>query len=178
MFVFSCPADVSEEYLHPEQQEWSFRGKKQESEQPYFKEEEQEAAITEFPFPRVIVKSEDDDEQGEWPLLCPSQSEQHKNRHVRLDSAKLDLTKPRLFVFLCPADIGEEDLCSERQGIKEEERETELTQFPLTGVIVKIEGDGEEESNGEHCGGSQKDGLLAPLSDSPDTDDEHSPRNG
>ncbi|XP_061886280.1 gastrula zinc finger protein XlCGF48.2-like isoform X2 [Entelurus aequoreus] len=73
-----------------------------------------------------------------------------------------------------------------------------LEEFPVTGVPVKSEGDevkGESEekrsssstqhmtteADGDHCGGSQADKILAPLSDSedttshsPDTDDEHS----
>ncbi|XP_061925486.1 zinc finger protein 614-like isoform X2 [Entelurus aequoreus] len=78
----------------------------------------------------------------------------------------------------------------------------ELVEFPVTGVPVKseddVKGESEEkreaeppsssstqhmttEADGDHCGGSQADKLLAPLSDSedttshsPDTDDEDS----
>ncbi|XP_077419511.1 uncharacterized protein LOC144050265 [Vanacampus margaritifer] len=70
--------------------------------------------------------------------------------------------------------------------IKEEEQEADITNFPLT-VIVKSEDDEEEdEGDGERCGGSQSDRVLAQLTDSdditshaPDTDnddddDEHS----
>nr|XP_061820816.1 zinc finger protein OZF-like [Nerophis lumbriciformis] len=78
-----------------------------------------------------------------------------------------------------------------------------LVEFPVTGVPVKseddeVKGESEEkreaeppssssiqhmttEADGDHCGGSQADKILAPLSDSedttshsPDTDDEHS----
>ncbi|XP_061889299.1 uncharacterized protein LOC133639731 isoform X10 [Entelurus aequoreus] len=78
-----------------------------------------------------------------------------------------------------------------------------LVEFPVTGVPVKseddeVKGESEEkreaeppsssstqhmttEADGDHCGGSQADKMLAPLSDSedttshsPDTDDEHS----
>ncbi|XP_061917034.1 zinc finger and SCAN domain-containing protein 31-like [Entelurus aequoreus] len=76
--------------------------------------------------------------------------------------------------------------------------EVDVTKMPVTGVPVKSEGDevkGESEekrssrstqhmtteADGDHCGGSQADKILAPLSDSedttshsPDTDDEHS----
>ncbi|XP_061880050.1 zinc finger and BTB domain-containing protein 49-like [Entelurus aequoreus] len=110
------------------------------------------------------------------------------------------------------ADVFEERLLPEQQEeprpphIKEEEEEhsigqqgahldapeeVDVTEVPLTGVIVKIEDDevaGESEqereaehpsssltqhmpreADGGHCGGSQADKLLAPLSDSDDT---------
>ncbi|XP_061896933.1 gastrula zinc finger protein XlCGF48.2-like [Entelurus aequoreus] len=76
--------------------------------------------------------------------------------------------------------------------------EVDVTKMPVTGVPVKseddeVKGESEEkrsssstqhmttEADGDHCGGSQADKILAPLSDSedttshsPDTDDEHS----
>ncbi|XP_061836186.1 uncharacterized protein [Nerophis lumbriciformis] len=119
-------------------------------------------------------------------------------------------------------DVFEEHLLPEQQEeprpphIKKEEEEhsigqegahlsaleeVDVTEVPLTGVIVKVEDDevtGESEqereaehpsssltqhmtreADGDHCGGSQADKLLAPLSDiddttslSPDSDDE------
>ncbi|XP_061618576.1 zinc finger protein 177-like isoform X3 [Phyllopteryx taeniolatus] len=72
-------------------------------------------------------------------------------------------------------------------NIKEEEEE-ELFKVPLTGVPLKSEDEGQSEErreaeppsssksqhmttegDGDHCGGSPADGLLAPLSDSDDT---------
>nr|XP_061784445.1 zinc finger protein 771-like isoform X6 [Nerophis lumbriciformis] len=104
-----------------------------------------------------------------------------------------------------PCKKEEED--SLTPHIKEEEEEHSISQegdhlegleeFPVTGVPVKseddeVKGESEEksssstqhmttEADGDHCGGSQADKLLAPLSDSedttshsPDTDDEDS----
>ncbi|XP_061779227.2 uncharacterized protein [Nerophis lumbriciformis] len=103
----------------------------------------------------------------------------------------------------------EEEEDQEPLHIKEEEEEHRISQpkwleeFPVTGVPVKseddeVKGESEEkreaeppsssstqhmttEADGDHCGGSQADKILAPLSDSedttshsPDTDDEHS----
>ncbi|XP_061620927.1 oocyte zinc finger protein XlCOF8.4-like [Phyllopteryx taeniolatus] len=91
----------------------------------------------------------------------------------------------------------------ETSHIKEEEEEADIFKFQFTGVPLKIEAEGKgqceeyrgaeppsssgssqqmtAEGDGDHCGGSQADALLAPLSDSdditshsPDTDDEHS----
>ncbi|XP_061612676.1 involucrin-like isoform X2 [Phyllopteryx taeniolatus] len=87
--------------------------------------------------------------------------------------------------------------------IKEEEQE-EIIKVPLTGVPLKSEDEGQSEDNRgaappcssssqhmtregdeDHCGGSQADGLLAPLSDSddmtshsPHTDEEESEGSG
>ncbi|XP_061742746.1 cardiomyopathy-associated protein 5-like isoform X2 [Nerophis ophidion] len=53
--------------------------------------------------------------------------------------------------------------------IKDEEEEHSISQeFPVIVVIVKSEDD-EVTGDGDHCGGSQADKLLAPLSDSEDT---------
>ncbi|XP_061619557.1 uncharacterized protein LOC133472558 isoform X4 [Phyllopteryx taeniolatus] len=64
--------------------------------------------------------------------------------------------------------------------MKEEERE-EIIKVPLNGVHLKSEDEGQREesrgaepssrnsaSDGDHCGGSQAEGLLAPLSNSDD----------
>ncbi|XP_061669575.1 uncharacterized protein LOC133497573 isoform X2 [Syngnathoides biaculeatus] len=68
----------------------------------------------------------------------------------------------------------------ETPHFKEEEQEDEILKFPFTGVSVKNEDDG--ECDGDRWGGSQADGLFAPLSDSdditshssdPDDDDAH-----
>nr|XP_057945582.1 zinc finger and BTB domain-containing protein 17-like isoform X2 [Doryrhamphus excisus] len=101
-----------------------------------------------------------------------------------------------------PPHLKEEEEEPQPPHIKEEEEEHSISQegehpegpeeFPVIGVIVKSEddeddGEGEEkreaepptEADGDHCGGSPADKLLAPLSDSehttshsPDTDDD------
>ncbi|XP_061520877.1 uncharacterized protein LOC133395739 isoform X3 [Phycodurus eques] len=77
----------------------------------------------------------------------------------------------------------EEDACPH---VKEEE-EADITKFPSTGVPLKSEAEGQSdesreaepqsssssqhmttEGDGDHCGESQADGLIAPLSDSDD----------
>ncbi|XP_054627907.1 zinc finger protein 394-like isoform X2 [Dunckerocampus dactyliophorus] len=137
-------ADISEEDLLPEQQEWSSRvereepqpyhikDEEEEPEPPHVKEEEEDHSISqegehlegleEFPFIGVPVKSEDDEDKGE----------------------------------------------------SEEKREVEPPSSSSTQHMTT-------EADGDHCGGSQADNLLAPLSDSddttshsPDTDDEDS----
>ncbi|XP_061561732.1 zinc finger protein 84-like [Phycodurus eques] len=69
--------------------------------------------------------------------------------------------------------VDSEQQAPEDPRFKEEDHEAHITKFPLTAVMKGEEGDG------DHRGGSQADGLLAPLSDcddttshSPDTDDE------
>ncbi|XP_077419620.1 uncharacterized protein LOC144050339 [Vanacampus margaritifer] len=73
-------ADVNEEDLLPEQQEWSSKVDHQDPEVVYVKEEEEEADITELPSTCVSFKSEDDDDDGDGQpsnLLC-HQSEQSR----------------------------------------------------------------------------------------------------
>ncbi|XP_061562503.1 gastrula zinc finger protein XlCGF17.1-like [Phycodurus eques] len=96
--VVSLRADVSEESIHPEQQEWRSKGERHQPKPTHVKEAE--------------------------PLVV------------------------------------EEEKRPETPNIKKEEAE-----IPVT-VIVKSEDD--EEGNGDHFGGSQGDGLLAPLSESDD----------
>ncbi|XP_061621217.1 zinc finger and BTB domain-containing protein 17-like [Phyllopteryx taeniolatus] len=84
-----------------------------------------------------------------------------------------------------PTPIKKEDE-EEHTHIKHEVEE-DITKFPLTGVPLKGEDEGQSEgsrgaeapsnsssqhmtteADGDHCGGSQANGLLAPLSDSDD----------
>ncbi|XP_061609591.1 zinc finger protein 3 homolog [Phyllopteryx taeniolatus] len=116
-------ADVIEENLHPEPQQWSSRVELQEPEPPYIKQEEQEDDITNLPLTSVPVKSEGDEDKG--------QSETNRWAEPPCSSSSQHMTT---------------------------------------------------EGDGDHCGGSQEEKLLAPLSHydditphSPDTDDdEHS----
>ncbi|XP_077375751.1 uncharacterized protein LOC144032149 [Festucalex cinctus] len=68
-------ADVSEEDLHPEQQEWGSRVDQQDPEVVHVKEEEEEADIAELPLTCVPFKSEDDEQQSQ---LLHHQSEQSR----------------------------------------------------------------------------------------------------
>ncbi|XP_054626353.1 zinc finger protein 2-like isoform X2 [Dunckerocampus dactyliophorus] len=122
---------------------------------------------------------------------------------------RLDAVFKKHQVLLHSADASEKQL-SQHLYFKEEEEEHSISQegeqleaFPVIGVPLKSEddedkGESEEkkeveppssnsslhmttEADGDHCGGSQADNLLAPLSDSddttshsPDTDDEDS----
>nr|XP_057932769.1 zinc finger protein 37-like isoform X2 [Doryrhamphus excisus] len=126
-------ADISEEHLPPEQQEWSSRVEEHQPRPPHIKEEEEDHSISqegehlegpeEFPVIGVPVKSEDDED-----------------------------------------DEGESE--------SEEKREAEPPSSSSTQHMTT-------EADGDHCGGSPADKLLAPLSDSehttshsPDTDDD------
>ncbi|XP_061560991.1 zinc finger protein 431-like [Phycodurus eques] len=123
--------------------------------------------------------------------------EENERRRQSSDAA----FKPPRVGLLRGADIREEVLRSKQQEpepkhIKVEEQHTDITDFPLMGVIVKSEDDEDQgqrsqlhpsqsrerwpeppgnspspnvtEVNGDHSGGSQSDSLLAPLSDSDD----------
>ncbi|XP_061890976.1 zinc finger protein 567-like [Entelurus aequoreus] len=152
----------------------------------------EEVDVTKMPVTGVTVKSEDDDEhlpeQQKWSFRMATE-EPHPS-HIKEEDAELQTLH-----------IKKEE---EEDSISQEGEHLEwLEEFPVTGVPVKSEGDevkGESEekreaeppsssstqhmtteADGDHCGGSQADKLLAPLSDSqdttshsPDTDDEHS----
>ncbi|XP_061907946.1 zinc finger and SCAN domain-containing protein 31-like [Entelurus aequoreus] len=130
-------------------------------------------------------------EQQEWSFRM-EQGEPHPSRNKEEDDAPQSL------------HIKEEEENPLTPHFKEEEEEHSISQAsPVIGVIVKSEDDevkGESEdkreaeppsssstqhltteADGDHCGGSQADKILAPLSDSddttshsPDTDDEDS----
>ncbi|XP_061897130.1 zinc finger protein 135-like isoform X11 [Entelurus aequoreus] len=165
---------------------------------PHFKEEkkelwitqegkyllgQEEADLTRFPLTVVSVKTEDHEEKP------PESSQLHHSPNVCEG-------------HLLPERQGwtsrMEQETSHPPNIKNEEEEhfERLEVFPLTVVIVKSEYDeviseSEEkreaeppssssiqhmttEGDGDHCGGSQADKLLAPLSDSDETTS-HSP---
>ncbi|XP_061774528.1 oocyte zinc finger protein XlCOF6.1-like isoform X1 [Nerophis ophidion] len=117
-----------------------------------------------------------------------SQTEAEKNRRRQL----LDAVFRKHQGVLLRADVSETLSAAEQElpplpHIKEEEEECciseqgenreGLEERPWIRVVVKSEDD-EEAVDEDHCGRSQADSLLAPLSDtmshSPDTDDEDS----
>ncbi|XP_061620931.1 zinc finger and SCAN domain-containing protein 2-like [Phyllopteryx taeniolatus] len=131
-------------------------------------------------FERTIAEYEEE--------LCRTKEENERQRQL-LDAVL------KSQVGLHKESSGEECLPSEQQAllsrlepqepkaphVKEEEEEgkVDITKLPLTGVSLKADDEGEEEGDGGHCGGSQADNLLAPLSHSedimshsPETDDE------
>nr|XP_057926015.1 zinc finger protein 236-like [Doryrhamphus excisus] len=158
----------------------------------------EEADLTKLQLIGVSVKTEDHEEKDKPPealhLLCPSDQEEHPRRpHGEISILKQENPEP--------PHIKEEDeeLWITRDGehlLGLEE--ADLTKLPLTGVSVKTEDNSpgsselhhspsednrgaeppssssqlmKTEADGDHCGGSQADNLLAPLSDSDDTDD-------
>ncbi|XP_061526070.1 oocyte zinc finger protein XlCOF22-like isoform X2 [Phycodurus eques] len=117
-------SDVSEEDLHPEQQEWSSRVEQHEPTPSHIKEEEEGESLQgpELPVIRVVVKSEN------------RQSEENRGTEPPSGSSSQHMTT---------------------------------------------------EGDGDHCGGSQAESRLVPLSvsddtmsHSPDTDEEHSKGDG
>ncbi|XP_061620813.1 zinc finger protein 572-like isoform X2 [Phyllopteryx taeniolatus] len=155
-------ADMSEDYVDSEQQA---------PEDPHFKEEEHEAHITKFPLTGVMKGEEGDgDHRGGSQadgLLAPLSDCDDTTSHSP-DTDDEEHSK----------DMSEDDLDPEQQApedrhIKEEEQPADISKFPPTGVMKSEEGDG------DNCGGSQADSLLAPqsncdntMSHSPDNDDE------
>ncbi|XP_054626326.1 zinc finger protein 570-like [Dunckerocampus dactyliophorus] len=111
-------ADVSEEDLHPEQQEWNSSVEQEAPQPPHIKvkeEGEHLEGLEEFPVIGVPVKNEDGEDKVE----------------------------------------------------REEKKEVEPSSSSSTQHMTT-------EADGDHCGGSQADNLLAPLSDSGNTTS-HSP---
>ncbi|XP_077419658.1 uncharacterized protein LOC144050369 isoform X1 [Vanacampus margaritifer] len=150
--------DVSED-LCPEPQE---------PEPPHVKKEEQEDAIATFPLTGVRVKSEkgDGEQRGGsqadsliTPLsdrqgIMSSDTDGDDDEHSEVVNQE-DL-HPEL---LESRQIKEEEE-PEPLRVKEEQWEEEISTFQLTVDGVKC-----EEVDGDHCGGSQTNGPVAPLSD-------------
>ncbi|XP_072772667.1 uncharacterized protein [Nerophis lumbriciformis] len=154
-------ADVCEEHLHPEQQQWSFRMRTEEPQPSHIKKEEEYSLITHFK------------EEGEDPLT-PHIKEEEEEHNISQQGEHLegleevDVTK----MPVTGVPVKSED--DEVKGESEEKREAEPPSSSSTQHMTT-------EADGDHCGGSQADKILAPLSDSenttshsPDTDDEHS----
>ncbi|XP_061890271.1 oocyte zinc finger protein XlCOF8.4-like [Entelurus aequoreus] len=187
-----------------------FKGDEEDPQPPYFKEEEEgecpvgqeEADLTKFPLTVVSVKTEEhEDKPPESSQLhhspnvcekyCPpeqqegsSSMEQKRSQHLHVKEEEpqpphfKDEEKQRLSPHFIEEDkrhlisVKSED--DEVKGESEEKREAEPPSSSSTQHMTT-------EADGDHCGGSQADKLLAPLSDSedttshsPDTDDEHS----
>ncbi|XP_061770624.1 sarcoplasmic reticulum histidine-rich calcium-binding protein-like isoform X2 [Nerophis ophidion] len=165
--------NVCEEHLHPEQQKCSFRMRTEEPQPFHIKKEE------EYPHTPLFKEEEEDP-------LTP---------HFKKEA--VDPLSPHI------KEEEEEHSISQQGEHLEGLEEVDVTKMPVTGVPVKseddeVKGESEErgggeppsssstqhmttEADGDHCGGSQADKLLAPLSDSedttshsPDTDDEDS----
>ncbi|XP_019740071.1 uncharacterized protein LOC109524549 isoform X6 [Hippocampus comes] len=81
-------ADATEGALHLDLQKAEPHVKEEErSETFHIKEEEEEADITKFPLTVVIVKREDDEDQGQWFLLHPIQDSSQTIRSLRPSSS-------------------------------------------------------------------------------------------
>ncbi|XP_054626220.1 zinc finger protein 260-like [Dunckerocampus dactyliophorus] len=129
---------------------------KEEPEDPHFELEEPEA---------LRVKEEEEE-------LWITQEEEHLLGQEEADLTKLQLTG----IFVKTEDHEAKPLESSQlhHSPSEEKREAEPPSSSSTQHMTT-------EADGDHCGGSQADNLLAPLSDSddttshsPDTDDEDS----
>ncbi|XP_061843561.2 uncharacterized protein [Nerophis lumbriciformis] len=182
---------------------------KEEEEEVWITQEEEcllgqeEADLTKFPLTVVSVKTEDhEDKPPESSQLhhSPNVYEQHLVPEQQEWSCKMEQEEPQ------PSHFKVVDIALQIPRFKEEEEEHRISQegeLNVFSVVVKSEDDevkseSEErreaeppsssstqhmttEADGDHCGGSQADKLLAPLSDSedttshsPDTDDEDS----
>ncbi|XP_061742650.1 zinc finger protein 771-like isoform X6 [Nerophis ophidion] len=158
---------------------------------------QEEADLSKFPLTVVSVKTEEhEDKPPESSQLhhSPNVSQEHHLPEQLEWSFRMEQEEPQ------PSYIKEENEAPQTPHFKEEEEEHSISQegedlewlgeLPLT-VIVKseddeVKGESEEkrgaeppsssstEADGDHCGGSQADKLLAPLSDSEDTTS-HSP---
>ncbi|XP_054630062.1 uncharacterized protein LOC129180057 isoform X2 [Dunckerocampus dactyliophorus] len=159
----------------------------------------EEEDFSKLPLTGVSVKTEDHEDKPHEPLrwLCPSDIQQligHQKEHPtqpQRGSSTLkqeDPQTPRVKEEEEELWVTQEGECF--LGLKE----ADLTKLPLTVVSVKTEdhedkppefsqlyhspseenGGKTTEADGDHCGGSQADNLLAPLSDSDDTTS-HSP---
>ncbi|XP_061748588.1 zinc finger protein 316-like [Nerophis ophidion] len=177
--------NICEEHLDPEQQKWSFRMRTEEP-QPFHIKKEEEYLQT------PIFKEEEEDPQTP-----------HFKKEV-VDPLTPHFKKEAVDPLSPHIKEEEEEHSINQQGEHLEGlEEVDVTKMPVTGVPVKseddeVKGESEErgggeppsssstqhmttEADGDHCGGSQADKLLAPLSDSedttshsPDTDDEDS----
>ncbi|XP_061749195.1 uncharacterized protein LOC133547599 [Nerophis ophidion] len=146
---------------------------------------------TEEPQPSHIKKEE------EYLLMPHFKKEEEDPLTPRFKEEEVDPLTPHI------QEEEEEHSISQQREHLEGLEEVDVTKMPVTGVPVKseddeVKGESEErgggeppsssstqhmttEADGDHCGGSQADKLLAPLSDSedttshsPDTDDEDS----
>ncbi|XP_054656778.1 zinc finger protein 510-like [Dunckerocampus dactyliophorus] len=124
-------ADVSEEHLLLEQQEWNSRMEQEEPQATHIKEEEEE--------------------------LQPSNFKEEEDYRICQEGEHLEGLEEFPVIAVLVKSQDDED-----KGETEEKREVEPPSSSSTHHMTT-------EANGNHCGGSQADKLLAPLSDSDDT---------
>ncbi|XP_077420911.1 uncharacterized protein LOC144051034 [Vanacampus margaritifer] len=92
-------ADISEDDLQPEQQEWNFTVEQQKPELAHvkeeeplsIKEEEEQADVTNLPLTAAVVNIENEDD-GNWSQLGPSQSEGNRGAKPQSSSSSQHLT--------------------------------------------------------------------------------------
>ncbi|XP_061746154.1 zinc finger protein 514-like [Nerophis ophidion] len=184
--------DVCEEHLLSEQEEWNFRMVKEEPQPSYLKEENKDPLTPHFKAEEEVPETPHFIKKVKDPLT--SNIKWNKKEPLTPHFKKEEEAPQTL-------NIKEEEV--EHSISQEGEHIEGLEEFPVTGVPVKseddeVKGESEEkreaeppsssstqhmttEADGDLCGGSQADKLLAPLSDSedttshsPDTDDEDS----
>ncbi|XP_061886229.1 zinc finger protein 37-like isoform X5 [Entelurus aequoreus] len=183
------PTNIKEEDEDP--QPTHIKEEEEDPQPPHMKEEgecvvgQEEDDVSKFPLTVVSVKTEEHEDKApessqihHSPNVCekygpPEQQEgsssieQKRSQHLHL---KEEEPQPPHFIEEDKRHLisvkSEDD---EVKGESEEKRSSSSTQHMTT------------EADGDHCGGSQADKILAPLSDSedttshsPDTDDEHS----
>ncbi|XP_061890202.1 zinc finger and SCAN domain-containing protein 5A-like isoform X3 [Entelurus aequoreus] len=151
-----------------EQQEWTSRMEQDEPQHPYIKEEEEEPPqIKEEEDPHI--KEEEphtsyikEEENESHPSLTSQRKRSHSSSHIKEEEEEHSISQEWLEEFHVIVKSEDDEVKSE----SEEKREAEPPSSSST------------EADGDHCGGSQADNLLAPLSDSDDitshTDDEDS----
>nr|XP_057932754.1 glutamic acid-rich protein-like isoform X2 [Doryrhamphus excisus] len=171
-------ADVSFQDGPPQQQEWSSITEPGEPQHLHVKEEEEEPQ-------HHHVKEEEEEphhlhfkEEEEEPQHFCVKEEEEEPQHLRVKEEEEDhsisqegehLEGPEEFPVIGVPVKSEDD---EDEGESEEKREAEPPSSSSTQHMTT-------EADGDHCGGSPADKLLAPLSDSehttshsPDTDDD------
>ncbi|XP_061925599.1 zinc finger protein 391-like isoform X7 [Entelurus aequoreus] len=107
-------------------------------------------------------------------LPCKKEEEDSLTPHIKEEVEEHRISQPKLLEEFPVTGVPMKSEDDEVKGESEEKREAEPPSSSSTQHMTT-------EADGDHCGGSQADKLLAPLSDSedttshsPDTDDEHS----
>nr|XP_057926671.1 zinc finger protein OZF-like [Doryrhamphus excisus] len=143
----------------------------------------EEADLTKFPLTGVSVKTEDHEDKPPESLrwLCPSDVEQMIGHQEECPTQWWSSTLKQEHPQSLHVKEEENELWITQKGeFLLQPEEADLTKLPLTVVSVKTEDHEDKppesssqhmttEDDGDHCGGSQADNLLAPLSDSDDT---------
>ncbi|XP_061838681.1 uncharacterized protein [Nerophis lumbriciformis] len=140
---------VCEKHILPEQHEWIFRMEQEEPQPSHFKEED-EASQT----PHVKKEVEDP--------LTPHLKEEEGEHSISQEGENLE--------WLEEFPVTGVIVKSEDDEVKDESEEKRVVEPPSSSSTQHMT----TEADGDHCGGSQADKLLAPLPDSKDTTS-HSP---